>query len=81
MVRRASRVDIVATTAWRSHNQHPDDKAHDMTAGTLVRCCSCRQVRSVALSVNLTKPPAAPRWACRHCIAEAAKFRNLRISK
>ena len=53
--RRASRVDTVVRTAWRSDDDRLDDAQGPMTVPntTLVRCRGCRKLVKLGKAVNL----------------------------
>ena len=71
---RASRVDIVATTAtrYRDHHGKLDDGLVAIADSTLVRCVRCKRHVTVSLSTKLVHRDDAS-WACKRCIADHAK--------
>ena len=72
---RASRVDIVATTATRYRDYHgkpDDDQPAAIADSTLVRCVRCKRHVTVSLSTKLVHRDDES-WACNRCIADHAK--------
>ena len=71
---RASRVNIVSTTAgrYRDHHGKLDDGTAAITDSTLVRCVRCKRHVTVRRSIKLVHRDDAS-WACKRCIAEHAK--------
>ncbi len=76
---RASRVDTVVRSAWRSDNDRLDDAQGPMAvaSGTLVRCRGCRKLVRLSKAINIADklPPNDPGgpWACRPCVGAAMR--------
>ena len=74
---RASRIDTVVRSAWRSDDDRLDDAQGPMavSATTLVRCRGCRELvrlsKAVSLADRLPGNDAGSPWACRPCVAAA----------
>ena len=73
---RASRVDVVAVTSWRSNAIADDDNLAPRERGALVRCYNCRQIVPAVSAVDLRttrRPPCGSPWVCRPCIREVGQ--------